>query len=174
MVTHDQSEALALSSRIAVFNKGNLEQVGSPQQVYDHPLTAFSATFIGRSNLLPVSILQADQQSLKVALGERSLVCPRTASSAKLQVGDKAHLCFKPEAVAIRCGDDEDSPNSLLCTLLGRSYQGSMVDLRLQLTESEGAPIRAVVSAAQAASLPDGGQLTLNLSPSTLSVIAHG
>lgn len=174
MVTHDQSEALALSSCIAVFNKGNLEQVGSPQQVYDNPLTAFSATFIGRSNLLPVSILEADQHRLKVAVGQRVLSCARTASSAKLQAGDKAHLCFKPEAVALSGPDDDAGADSLPCTVLGRSYQGSLVDLRLQLAESDGAPIRAVVSAAQAASLPEGGRLTLNLSPSALSVIAHG
>ena len=51
-VTHDQDEALTLSDRIAVFNAGRIEQVGSPQEVYDRPATAFVAGFVGTANLL--------------------------------------------------------------------------------------------------------------------------
>lgn len=50
-VTHDQSEALSMSDRIAVFNAGNIEQIGTPRQIYDHPQTAFVAHFIGLTNL---------------------------------------------------------------------------------------------------------------------------
>ncbi len=53
MVTHDQGEALALSHNVAVFCHGNLEQVGSPENIYDTPRTKFVAQFIGQSNLLP-------------------------------------------------------------------------------------------------------------------------
>jgi len=51
-VTHDQGEALSMSDRIAVFNKGRIEQIGSPTEVYEHPATAFVAGFVGVSNLL--------------------------------------------------------------------------------------------------------------------------
>src|SRR5919199_560120 len=51
-VTHDQEEALSLSDRVAVFNKGRIEQVGTPQEVYERPATAFVAGFVGTSNLL--------------------------------------------------------------------------------------------------------------------------
>jgi putative spermidine/putrescine transport system ATP-binding protein len=51
-VTHDQGEALSMSSRVAVFNHGRLEQVGTPREIYNHPATAFVATFVGTSNLL--------------------------------------------------------------------------------------------------------------------------
>ena len=51
-VTHDQDEALTMSDRIAVFNGGRIEQVGSPAEVYEHPATAFVAGFIGTSNVL--------------------------------------------------------------------------------------------------------------------------
>ena len=51
-VTHDQGEALAMSDRLAVFNHGRIEQVGSPQAIYEHPATAFVAGFVGVSNLL--------------------------------------------------------------------------------------------------------------------------
>ena len=51
-VTHDQGEALSMSNRIAVFNRGRIEQVGTPREIYGHPTTAFVAGFVGTSNLL--------------------------------------------------------------------------------------------------------------------------
>ncbi|MEI7969720.1 MAG: ABC transporter ATP-binding protein [Betaproteobacteria bacterium] len=51
-VTHDQGEALAMSDRLAVFNRGRIEQVGSPSEVYDHPATEFVAGFVGQTNLV--------------------------------------------------------------------------------------------------------------------------
>ncbi len=51
-VTHDQGEALSMSTRIAVFNDGRIEQVGTPQEIYDRPATSFVAGFVGTSNLL--------------------------------------------------------------------------------------------------------------------------
>ena len=55
-VTHDQEEALTLSDRIAVFNEGRVEQVGTPREVYEYPQTAFVASFLGVSNLIPADL----------------------------------------------------------------------------------------------------------------------
>ena len=63
-VTHDQGEALSMSNRIAVFNKGRVEQVGTPRDIYDHPATAFVAGFVGTSNVLSA---ERSQQLLGVA-----------------------------------------------------------------------------------------------------------
>ena len=57
-VTHDQEEALTMSDRLAVFNKGRIEQVGAPADVYEHPATGFVAGFVGTSNLLRGEIAQ--------------------------------------------------------------------------------------------------------------------
>lgn len=57
-VTHDQEEALTMSDRIAVFNAGRIEQIGTPSQVYEHPATAFVAGFVGTSNLVRSDIAQ--------------------------------------------------------------------------------------------------------------------
>jgi putative spermidine/putrescine transport system ATP-binding protein len=51
-VTHDQHEALSMSDRVAVFNRGHIEQVGTPREIYEHPATAFVAGFVGTTNLL--------------------------------------------------------------------------------------------------------------------------
>jgi putative spermidine/putrescine transport system ATP-binding protein len=63
-VTHDQGEALSMSNRIAVFNRGRVEQVGTPRDIYDHPATAFVAGFVGISNVLSA---ERSQQLLGVA-----------------------------------------------------------------------------------------------------------
>ncbi len=55
-VTHDQEEALELSDRVVVMNEGHIQQVGSPDEIYDEPATPFVASFIGESNLLPVTV----------------------------------------------------------------------------------------------------------------------
>jgi iron(III) transport system ATP-binding protein len=54
-VTHDQTEAMVIADRIAVMNLGRIEQVGPPHEIYERPLTQFVASFIGRTNLLPVN-----------------------------------------------------------------------------------------------------------------------
>src|SRR5436305_2064175 len=57
-VTHDQTEALALSDRIAVLSHGHIEQIGTPGEIYEQPATAFVAEFIGSSNLMPARIVE--------------------------------------------------------------------------------------------------------------------
>jgi spermidine/putrescine transport system ATP-binding protein len=55
-VTHDQEEAMTMADTVAVMNKGHLEQVGAPADLYDHPATPFVATFLGQSNMLPLTV----------------------------------------------------------------------------------------------------------------------
>ena len=62
-VTHDQSEALALSDRIAIMHNGRIVQVGTPHQIYHQPRNAFVATFVGRSNLLRGKLLDGDAKT---------------------------------------------------------------------------------------------------------------
>ncbi len=67
-VTHDQEEALTMSDRIAVMNRGRLEQVAGPEDVYERPPTTFVAGFIGVSNLMPGQVTQADGSRARVKL----------------------------------------------------------------------------------------------------------
>ncbi len=60
MVTHDQEEALAISSRIAVMNQGRIEQIGTPAEVYDRPASAFVADFVGETNLFECRVIEQD------------------------------------------------------------------------------------------------------------------
>ena len=69
-VTHDQEEALAMSDRLAVMNEGLIEQIGSPEDVYDRPATEFVAEFLGASNLLPGRVVGTESGVARIALDD--------------------------------------------------------------------------------------------------------
>jgi putative spermidine/putrescine transport system ATP-binding protein len=77
-ITHDQDEALTMSDRIAVFNNGQIEQMGTPQEIYDHPRTAFVAEFVGTANIFSEKIRASaglgNENSLFAVRPERILV----------------------------------------------------------------------------------------------------
>jgi putative spermidine/putrescine transport system ATP-binding protein len=82
-VTHDQDEALTMSDRVAVFNAGRIEQVGTPAEVYEHPATAFVAGFVGTSNLL-------EGEAAELITGERGLFSIRPEKIRIAAPGDPA------------------------------------------------------------------------------------
>ena len=71
-VTHDQEEAMEVADRVVVMNKGRIEQVGTPQQVYEHPGTAFVHEFIGESIIMPVVVIDGDVRFAGKPIGLRS------------------------------------------------------------------------------------------------------
>jgi spermidine/putrescine transport system ATP-binding protein len=98
-VTHDQTEALALSHRIAVMNKGRVEQVDEPSRIYGFPRTTFVADFIGQCNLLsgPVTSNAGDVVTLEVA----GLGTIRAAARSTLPAGAQGTIALRPEKVRI-------------------------------------------------------------------------
>jgi iron(III) transport system ATP-binding protein len=95
MVTHDQEEALTMADRIVVMNQGAIDQVGTPQEIYRHPTTAFVADFVGSMNFLPGTLLAPD----KVKVGGLTFDCP---AQDGLALGHKVNLCIRPEDVRVR------------------------------------------------------------------------
>jgi spermidine/putrescine transport system ATP-binding protein len=98
-VTHDQEEALTMSDRIAVMNRGVIEQVDDPETVYERPATSFVAGFIGVSNLMPGEVVSADGASSELRLDAGPTV--RTPGSGGAQVGERAHAVVRPEKLAL-------------------------------------------------------------------------
>ncbi|KQX52362.1 MULTISPECIES: ABC transporter ATP-binding protein [unclassified Ensifer] len=97
-VTHDQSEAMTMSDRIAVFNEGRIEQVGTPNEIYFAPKTHFVASFIGDSNILAAS-----------SLGDGRYETPVGVVDTKAAGGDrnsKAELLLRPEMIRLADGAD--------------------------------------------------------------------
>jgi spermidine/putrescine transport system ATP-binding protein len=97
-VTHDQEEALTMSDGIAVMNQGVLEQVGSAEDVYERPVNAFVAQFIGISNLLPATV-----ESDGVRLVDGQLL--RLVPPAGVANGSEVKVSVRPEKLSLEGGD---------------------------------------------------------------------
>ena len=98
-VTHDQEEALAMSDRIAVMNGGQVEQVGDPREIYEHPETAFVADFIGSLNALELTVDELVGEYAVMRLGESERVVVPVGSGTR--TGDSCRIAVRPERVQI-------------------------------------------------------------------------
>jgi len=120
-VTHDQSEAMSISDRIAVMNKGTVEQIGKPAEIYEAPRTSFVAAFIGDTNFLDGKITgRIDSRFSRCAiedLGEIIIDNDKLTS-----IGDRIHLSLRPEKILIS-GDKPSIPEN------GNLIQGVIEDI---------------------------------------------
>ena len=96
-VTHDQEEALTMSDRIAVMNNGYLEQVGTPEEVYNHPQTKFVADFIGESNIIEGYIEHMTKDSIEVTMESGKAVIHESG----YRLEEMVYLCVRPENLKI-------------------------------------------------------------------------
>jgi spermidine/putrescine transport system ATP-binding protein len=97
-VTHDQEEALTMSDRIAVMADGRVQQIGGPDQIYEHPVNRFVASFIGETNLLPVTVFGLENGLARCRLeGGKELLAEGGAG----KLGQRATLSLRPEKVAL-------------------------------------------------------------------------
>ncbi|WP_309064902.1 ABC transporter ATP-binding protein [Microbacterium sp.] len=134
-VTHDQEEALTLSDRIAVLDAGRLQQVGTPEEIYDRSATAFVCRFIGESNRLSPGILS------------------RIAGAAGLDAGAESYV--RPEKLRLSdAADAAPAPAVLDGTVTGRTYHGSH---SVYTVAVEDATLRVSVPAAASARRWDAG-----------------
>jgi spermidine/putrescine transport system ATP-binding protein len=118
-VTHDQTEALALSHRIAVMNKGRVEQLDEPSRIYSFPKTRFVADFIGHCNLLsgPVSANAGGVVTVDVA----GLGPVRVATGSALAAGRPGTVALRPEKIRIEAAATADTPDN--------HFRGTVSDL---------------------------------------------
>jgi spermidine/putrescine transport system ATP-binding protein len=122
-VTHDQEEAMTMSDRIAVMNRGHYEQLGEPESLYERPTTRFVASFLGISNLLPGAVQGNDGTYASVLLADDTRIrAPRAL------VGDDARVDVGVRPEKIRMHDDQAVPpaghNHLLGVVRDASYLG--------------------------------------------------
>jgi spermidine/putrescine transport system ATP-binding protein len=97
-VTHDQEEAMTMADTIAVMNKGKIEQMGTPEELYDSPKTSFVANFLGQSNLIPGRVSGSDGDNLVVDLFGTKVSVPKSRNSA---TGDSVLVGVRPEKFRI-------------------------------------------------------------------------
>lgn len=132
-VTHDQDEAFEMSDRVILMNHGRIEQISTPEELYDNPATRFAAEFIGEANLIEsiVSEIQADE-----AIVDASFGCRHRARlhAGALSPGDRAYLMVRPERIDIKT-QEPGGESAVKAKVTQRIFSGDLLAFTL-LTES--------------------------------------
>src|SRR5262245_10240312 len=146
-VTHDQEEALALSNRIAVINRGHIVQQGEPRVIYEQPCSDFVASFIGQANLLPATIDRVLEHTLRLSLDNGVTVdLPLSAApsgGAPFAAGDKIQLSVRPEAIQLGDANQSSSHPAILGKVTASAFQGSFVEYEITVA---GQPLKARIA----------------------------
>ncbi len=127
-VTHDQSEALTMSNRIAVFNDGVVQQLAEPDVLYEQPENAFVAQFIGENNKLYGKVEDISGETAKVVLDSGSKVTALAVNTGG--VGERTTLSIRPERVLL--GDD-GADNKLTGKVVELIYLGDHIRCRMEV-----------------------------------------
>ena len=117
-VTHDQSEAMALSDNIIVMDKGVVAQMGTPQEIYYHPVNEFVADFIGEANFLRGTMTGRDDGGVTLAVGGSSV---RVAGRDGMEIGKEYTVVLRPEAAKL--ADEGGLPCKVVLSCFMGSYQ---------------------------------------------------
>jgi len=125
-VTHDQAEAMAMSDEIIVMNKGEIQQIGKPEEIYEKPVNKFVANFIGLTNFIPCTISQ-DRKYLLVKDGEGSKI--EYAVSEKYK--EEVMLCIRLDDLTLGLSNKGE----LNAQVIRVTYLGNLTDYLLQLGE---------------------------------------
>jgi len=132
-VTHDQSEALTMSNRIAVFNDGKVQQLSSPDKLYEEPVNSFVAEFIGENNTFKGEVADISNNKCKIKLetGDEILANPIRVKSK----GEKSIVSLRPERAIIN--PDEKMDNKFKGKIEEVIYHGDHTRVRLNLLDNK-------------------------------------
>jgi putative spermidine/putrescine transport system ATP-binding protein len=133
-VTHDQSEALTMSDRIAVFNHGMIQQLATPTDLYEEPANAFVAQFIGENNRLSGTLLRREEQRCLVKLEGGEEIWARPVNVG--EVGSRTSLSLRPERVLLEPAL-ESCPNRFPAVVQELIYLGDHTRVRLAVVGNE-------------------------------------
>jgi iron(III) transport system ATP-binding protein len=133
-VTHDQTEALAMSNQVAVMRNGKVEQVGRPREIYEAPRTRFVADFIGTSNFIDgvVETKRPGGYVVRTPQGRLDIT-----SDTQHVPGDAVVVSARPEHIALTAGQNGGGPNRWQGRVAVRSFLGEVVDHVVSVEDSE-------------------------------------
>lgn len=163
-VTHDQSEAFAISDRIAVMNQGLIDQIGTQTEIYLHPQSDFVAEFIGANNRLEGRITTVTSQITTIQADQLTLQCPTRVG---MKTGDGVVAYVRPEDIKVLSnGDDSGYRNVVEGTVEQIIFEGATAQLRVGVA---GQTLRVDVAGAERLRLLDHrGQIRLGFNEVTL------
>ena len=161
-VTHDQDEAIAISDRIVVMQRGQIEQDGTPQELYRRPRTRFVAGFFGDNNLIE-GTLCADRRGVETAMGR--LPCLPGASTC--EGGSRVLLAVRPESIRIARAD-----GCIAGTVMDVLFGGATTTVRLQPDRAAGMLIDLHAHGTGGSTLPNPGEkLSVTYDPADAAVV---
>jgi ABC-type Fe3+/spermidine/putrescine transport system ATPase subunit len=168
-VTHDQMEALSMSDRVGIMNRGRLEQVGAPEEVYYQPATAFARDFLGKVFALPGTILDSNGEECRIALkglgaASVSMRVPRSGEAAWTS-GREVTVAIRPEQISVAKSGGDGRSNVLPVTLQASQFLGD----RYEYTVAVGGESRVLTAPASQALKP-GQQIYLELDPAAITL----
>jgi spermidine/putrescine transport system ATP-binding protein len=133
-VTHDQTEAMAMSDRIAIMQNGKILQASTPNEIYERPHTRFVAEFIGSTNLLPGEVTAADGSGCQVRSGNLVISC---AAQPGIRPGQSVTLAIRREKIALgpsaTGGRDEIAFGE--GSITDKTYLGAMLEFEIDLAD---------------------------------------
>ncbi len=134
-VTHDQTEALTMSDRVAVFNDGRIQQLASPDKLYEEPENSFVAQFIGENNTLQGAVVELKKDRALVQLDDGGLIeCKPVNISA---VGERTRISIRPERVEYNKKRMSKSAHTLTAEVLEFIYMGDIFRTRLRVAGND-------------------------------------
>ncbi|MGF7159248.1 putative spermidine/putrescine transport system ATP-binding protein [Rhodoligotrophos appendicifer] len=167
-VTHDQEEALVMSDRIAVFNKGLIEQMGTAQELYERPVTQFVAGFLGDSNFFVGKITAVDEAGCLVDGPDGRFQARNTAG---LKVGDAAVVGVRPERLSLLAeGDARDNMVSARVTEV--IYLGQSRKYVMKTKQGTDVTLLEQAGAADTRRISTGDELRLGWVPAEANALA--
>ncbi|TXR54285.1 ABC transporter ATP-binding protein [Reinekea thalattae] len=156
-VTHDQTEALTMSDRIAVFNNGVVQQCASPDTLYESPSNVFVADFIGENNHIPAKVKEPNGDYFDLVLSDDTRV--RAISSDELKTGQSCILTVRPENLFI-AEPGEETENSLKAFFITRLYVGDFIRYFFKLSDDTEVMVK-ILNDHQAPSFKAGEKINL-------------
>ncbi|WP_156286318.1 ABC transporter ATP-binding protein [Oceanivirga salmonicida] len=134
-VTHDQTEAMALSDKVIIMNKGRIEQVGTPQEIYSKPKTKFVADFIGEANFIECKIVEKDNNEYTLNINGN---LEKVESSENFNIGDNVTVVVRPESIYLS-EEGKYEATVLLSTFMGniQDYILKFADIELKVVEED-------------------------------------
>lgn len=130
-VTHDQEEAMTMSDRICVMNNGQIEQIGTPEEIYENPKTRFVAEFIGETNIFQGMIEKIVDTNAFVKLSDGQII---SLKKENMKVGETVYFAIRPENIKLKSSQDDESSH-IKVKFKERTYIGSILKTSVILSD---------------------------------------
>ncbi|WP_028202884.1 ABC transporter ATP-binding protein [Paraburkholderia nodosa] len=169
-VTHDQGEALTMSDRVAVFDKGIVQQLDSVDRLYESPCNEFVANFVGDSNRLRGTIAAVDGEYCEMHLADGTRLKGRNVAGA--QAGAAAIACIRPERMKLANGSKGNGANALAGEARGLIYFGDHVRMRCGLHQQDECFVKVPLGTEALDGFAPGQPVALEFAPEHLRVFA--